>query len=194
MTPQDRPSPLAGISERAPEPKLGLQADDTLVLRGPRMDFVMRPIRTSSGQVQMREVVVHPGAVLILPLLADGRVVMIRNRRHTVGEELWELPAGTLEVGEDPALCAARELTEETGYTAGRIESLGWFYTSPGVLTEKMYCFVAHELTEGKQDLEDNEQIKVERVGREEILRLIQENKIVDAKSMAALLKYYQGH
>jgi len=186
-----RPSPLAGVSERAPEPKLGLYADDELILRGPRMDFVMRPMRTTSGQVQLREVVVHPGAVLILPVLGDGRVVMIRNQRHTVHEELWELPAGTLHTGEDPANCAGRELTEETGYTAGRIEATGWFYTSPGILTEKMYCFAAYDLVEGEQSLEDNEQIKVERLTRGAILALIQENKIVDAKSIAALLKYF---
>jgi ADP-ribose pyrophosphatase len=153
---------------------------------------------TSSGKTITREVCLHPGAVIILPVLGDGRIVMIKNRRHTVFEELLELPAGTLERdaaghSEEPAPCAARELTEETGYTAAKLSPLGWFYTSPGILNEKMHAFLATELSPGTQDLEDNEQIRVEILGREEIFSLIRENRIVDAKSIATLLKYLMG-
>jgi len=171
--------------------KLALKRGDRLILRGPRMDFVLRPVPTTTGIFKEREVVVHPGAVLVLPVLEDGRIVMIRNRRHTVGDELWELPAGTLEKGEDPAVCAARELTEETGYRAEKLESLGWFYTSPGVLTEKMYVFVASGLKAGEQELEDNEQIAVELLTAAEARRMIKENEIVDAKTIATLLKWW---
>jgi ADP-ribose pyrophosphatase len=133
--------------------------------------------------------------VIILAVADDGRIVMIKNRRHTVFETLLELPAGTLErdargVAEDPAGCAARELTEETGYTAKRITPFGWFYTSPGILTEKMFAFLARDITVGPQQLEDNEQIQVVLLTRDEVLREISENRIVDAKTIATLLKY----
>ncbi len=171
---------------------------DELIFHGERVDFVLRPVVTSTGKRRMREVVLHPGAVIILPVLPDGRIVMIKNRRHTVNEVLLELAAGTLErdergVSEDPQGCAGRELTEETGYTAKKITPFGWFYTSPGILTEKMYAFVATDLTAGRQDLEDNEQIEVEILAPDEIRRLIRENRIVDAKSIATLLRYLTG-
>jgi ADP-ribose pyrophosphatase len=169
---------------------LGILPQDKLIYKGSRIDLVVRPMTTTSGKTQQREVAVHPGAVIILPLLDDGRIVLIRNQRHTVNQELLELPAGTLEPPEDPAVCAARELTEETGYTAGSITPFGWFYTSPGILTEKMYVFIATQLTLGQQDLEDNEQILPYPVTQSDALSLIRQNLIVDAKSIATLLKY----
>ena len=183
------------------EPFYGRVGSDELIYKGDRVDLVRRTVRTNSGGAQVREVCLHRGAVIILPVLGDGRIVLIRNRRHTVFDTLLELPAGTLEYAaatgepgdptEDPALAAARELTEETGYTAGNILPFGWFYTSPGILTEKMYAFIATELSAGRQELEDNEQIQVELAAPEHVLRMIQENRIVDAKSIATLLKYF---
>ncbi len=180
-------------------PPLPRASGDQLIHHGQRVDFILRPIQTTSGKSIVREVVLHPGAVIILPIADDGRIVMIRNRRHTVFEELLELPAGTLDRDEkghteDPQKCAARELTEETGYTAQTVKPFGWFYTSPGILTEKMYAFFATGLAPGKQDLEDNEQIRVELIETQRVLTLIRENLIVDAKSIATLLKYLVGH
>ena len=152
--------------------------------------MVLRTVTTTSGKQLEREIVVHPGAVTILPVLRDGRLVLIRNLRHTVGEELWELPAGTLEKGEDPARCAERELTEETGYHATEIIPFGWFYTSPGILTEKIFAFIGAGLSAGPQALEDNESIQVEIVTPDRTLAMIRENKIVDAKTIAVVLKY----
>lgn len=163
---------------------------DRVVYQGRRVDMVLRTVTTASGKQIEREIVAHPGAVIILPILRDGHLVLIRNLRHTVGEELWELPAGTLEKGEDPAHCAARELTEETGYQAREILPFGWFYTSPGILTEKMFAFIGAGLVPGKQALEDNETIRVEIVPPEQVLAMIRENKIVDAKTIAVVLKY----
>jgi ADP-ribose pyrophosphatase len=176
-------------------PPLPLDPGDQLLHHGSRADFILRPIPTTSGKPIVREVCLHPGAVIILAVADDDRIVMIRNRRHTVHETLLELPAGTLErdaagITEDPAGCAARELTEETGYVAGRIAPFGWFYTSPGILTEKMYAFLATGIKPGPQHLEDTEQIQVELLRSDEILTLIHENRIVDAKSIATLLKY----
>jgi len=128
----------------------------------------------------------------------DGRIVLIKNQRHNVFETLLELPAGTIERDapahtEDPSLCAERELTEETGYTATKIEPFGWFYTSPGILTEKMYAFVATGLTPGQQQLDENEEIQVELFTADRIFELIHQNRIVDAKTIATLLKYLVG-
>jgi ADP-ribose pyrophosphatase len=178
---------------------LGRLPADHLIYSGDRITLVLRQYMGNSGKALKREVAVHPGAVIILPLLDDGRIVFIRNRRHTVNCELLELPAGTLERDEngqgheDPALCASRELAEETGYTAAKIRPFGWFFTSPGILTEKMYAFIATGLEKGVQHLEDNEQIAPWPVSKEEALRLIAENKIVDAKTIATVLRYFMA-
>jgi ADP-ribose pyrophosphatase len=179
-------------------PPLPLAPGDQLLHHGSRADFVLRPVKTTSGKTIIREVCLHPGAVIILAVADDGQIVMIRNRRHTVFETLLELPAGTLERDaqgktEDPAGCAGRELTEETGYIAKEIIPFGWFYTSPGILTEKMYAFIARGITPGPQHLEDNEQIQVQLLSPQDVLRHIRENLIVDAKSIATLLKYLVG-
>ncbi|MEI7766748.1 MAG: NUDIX hydrolase [Phycisphaerae bacterium] len=161
------------------------------VYQGRFVELVVHTLRTRSGKEYKKEVLQHPGAVIILPVAPDGRIVFIRNQRVSVHEELLELPAGTLERGEDPALCAGRELIEETGYHAGKIESLGWFYTSPGILSEKMYVFVATDIVAGAQELEDYEEIKVELFTRPEIERMLLDNTIRDAKTIATLHKYW---
>jgi ADP-ribose pyrophosphatase len=187
---------LPNPNDPATPPVLGALPTDRLIHAAKRATLVLRSIPTHSGIPLAREVVVHPGAVIILPILADGRIVLIRNRRHTVHQELLELPAGTLEkkpdgTPEDPARCAARELVEETGYSARNLAPFGWFYTSPGILTEKMYAFIATDLAPGAQHLEDNEQIRVELLDESTVLRLIRENRIVDAKTIATVLKYF---
>ena len=165
-------------------------ATDKVIYKGQRMDLLLRSVTTGSGKQIVREVVWHPGAVIILPVLHDGNIVMIKNLRHTLGEELWELPAGTLEKGEDPAICASRELEEETGYSGKNIKSLGWFYTSPGILTEKMFAFLATDLQAGPQALEENETITVVPLSPSRIKRMITDNEIVDGKTIAVLLRY----
>lgn len=142
------------------------------------------------GPVQ-RELVVHPGAVLIVPVLSDTEIVMIRNHRFSVGAELLELPAGTLEPDEPPIDCACRELEEETGYVAGRIEPLCRFYTSPGFTNELMHCFVATGLTERRQKLEPTEQIRVEIMPLDDALAATTDGRIIDGKTVAALQVYH---
>lgn len=166
------------------------QLSDEVVYHGSRVSMALRKVRLANGKEIQREVVLHPGAVIILPVLSDGRIVLINNVRHTVGESLLELPAGTLEKGEDPAHCARRELEEETGYRAAQIRPLGWFYTSPGILTEKMYAFAAADLTPGPQALEENESISVRPMTVSETVELIKSNQIVDGKTIAVILKY----
>lgn len=138
-----------------------------------------------------REIVVHPGAVLILPLLDDDRIVMIHNYRYAVERELLELPAGTIERGEPPETCAARELEEETGYRAASIESIGRFYTTPGFTDELMWCYVARGLTRTQQDLDAGENIRPEIVRWADAIEWVRDGTIVDGKTIAALLHYH---
>lgn len=140
------------------------------------------------GQEIMRDVVEHPGAAVILPLLDDGRVVMIRNLRRTVGKVLWELPAGTLEDGEPPEVCAAREVEEETGYRAGSLEPLTEFYTSPGVLNERMYGFLATDLERTSQALDESEEIEVFPIPQWQVRDMVKDGHIEDGKTIALLL------
>jgi ADP-ribose pyrophosphatase len=140
-----------------------------------------------------RDVVVHPGAVVILPVLDASRIIMIRNYRYTVEQELWELPAGTIEPGEDPYQTAKRELEEETGYRTAKMRSLMTFYTSPGVLTERMHAFIASDLTPVGQRLQGGERIIVEAVdigvARDRLLN----GEFIDGKTIAVLGRYLLG-
>lgn len=143
------------------------------------------------GAVIGRDVVVHPGAVVILPILADGRIVLIRNYRYTVERELWELPAGTREPDETPAETARRELEEETGYRADSVQPLVTFYTSPGVLTERMHAFVATGLVHVGQKLMADEKIKVSPIASSEARRMFVEGEFADGKTIAVLGMYF---
>ena len=146
------------------------------------------------GQSVQRELVVHGGAVAIVGRLDDGRIVMIRNHRFAVGKRLWELPAGTLERGEDPADCAARELEEETGYRPAHVELLCRFYTSPGFCTEQMHAYLATGLTHVGQNLESGEHIDVELITADRLLTMIRSGEIEDAKTIATILYYQTCH
>ncbi|MBV8780714.1 MAG: NUDIX hydrolase, partial [Phycisphaerae bacterium] len=106
-----------------------------------------------TGRRHDREVVVHPGAVVILPMLPDETVLLIRTRRYAIHETILELPAGTLEPNENPMNCAGRELLEETGYLATKMTHLSSFYSSPGILSEKLHAYLATGLEQGEQAL-----------------------------------------
>ncbi len=144
---------------------------------------------TPVGTIE-REIVVHPGAVVILAFVSDAEIVMVHNLRHAVGRELLELPAGTLEDGEEPRVCARRELEEETGYCAGTIEPLCEFYTGPGICTELMHAFVARDLNKTQQRLDRTEQIRVELLSMDRALKMIATGRISDGKTIAALSTY----
>jgi ADP-ribose pyrophosphatase len=145
---------------------------------------------TPDGREHEREIVRHPGAVVILPILPDGRVVFVKNFRVAVGETLIELPAGTLDHDEPPLRTAARELAEETGYRAGKIEHLLTFCMSPGILDEKMHLFLATDLTPGETALEAGEDIETFLCPWPDAMDLVRSGKIHDAKSLVGLLYY----
>jgi ADP-ribose pyrophosphatase len=161
-----------------------------LLFKTRRFDVVRLRYRDDDGKLHEREVARHPGAVTILPLLGDEQVCLIRNYRVAVDETLIELPAGTLEPGEDPAVTARRELEEETGYRAGKVEKLCEFFMSPGILSERMFLFLASDLTAGPSRLERGEQIEPFIVTWHEAIALIERGEIRDSKSLAGLLWY----
>jgi ADP-ribose pyrophosphatase len=142
------------------------------------------------GTKHFREVVRHPGAVVILPLLDDQRICFVENYRVAVGQTLLELPAGTLEPGEAPAEAARRELAEETGYRAGWLEHLLSFWMSPGILDERMHLYLAGALVPGAMALEAGEDIRPRPATWEEALEMVRRGQIQDAKTLSGLLYY----
>jgi ADP-ribose pyrophosphatase len=161
-----------------------------VLLNTPRFSVVRHRRALAGGKVHVRESVQHPGSVVILPLLDDGRVCLLRNFRVAVGATLIELPAGTLDRDEAPLAAAARELTEETGYTAARLESLGTLLMSPGNLNERTHLFVATRLSRGNAAPEEGEEIEAFEVDWEEAMRMVLDGRIQDAKTVATLLLY----
>jgi len=151
-----------------------------------KRDCVAEP----SGVVAIREIIAHPGSVVVLPVLDDGRIVLIRQYRHAAGQYLWELVAGHKEPNETAATGAHRELQEETGYTAKRVRKLLEIYPSPGLLGERMDIFLAEGLTKGKPQPEDDERITQKIVTLREAERWIKSGKIRDSKSIAGILYY----
>ena len=161
--------------------------DSEVLLVASRFKVVREFQKTSEG-LRPREIVRHPGAVVVLPLLDDGRVCLIRNYRISVNQTLIELPAGTLEPGEEPIQNAERELIEETGYRAARLRKLHAFYLSPGILDERMHLFLATGLTAGETAREAGEDIDNLVVPWDEALEMAVDGRIQDAKSIVGLL------
>jgi len=134
------------------------------------------------------DVVHHPGAAAVVPFLGDDEVLLIRQYRHAAGGEILEVPAGKLDAGEAPEVCAARELEEEAGRRAGRLEKLGWIYTTPGFTDEVIHLFAAFELEPVPTRHEDDELIELVPMPLAEALERIWSGEIPDAKSALALL------
>ena len=135
-----------------------------------------------------REVLRHPGSAVIIPVFEDETVALVRQYRHPAVRYLLEAPAGTLESGESPELGATRELEEELGYVAGKIEKLAEFFVSPGFCEEKMWLYLATELIPTKQNLDEDEILEVVRIPFAEALEMISDGQIEDAKTMIGLM------
>jgi ADP-ribose pyrophosphatase len=161
-----------------------------LVFHGRKIDLVLDTVLSPDGQPQVREIVLHRGAAVMLPILDDQRVILVWNYRYPIGQRLLELPAGTLEPGEAPDSCAARELEEEIGYRAGKLTKLAEFYPSPGVLSECMHLFLAEELQPAQQKLDPGESIEVEILPFDEAVQSVMRGEIRDAKTIVGLLLY----
>ncbi len=145
-----------------------------------RVDKVLLP----NGREALREIVEHPGAVAVVPVLPDGRIVLVRQFRKPVEEALLEIPAGKLEKGENAETCAMRELKEETGFRAGKLEKILRFFPSPGFSDECIHLFKATELQKGEKNTEHDELIETVFLSASEIVKLIEEGKIKDGKTI----------
>lgn len=165
-----------------------MKRETVLVGKRFRVDRLELPNR--DGSTTTRELVVHPGAVVVLPLLDAETVLLIRNTRAALGRTLLELPAGTREPGEDVALTAARELEEETGHRAAELAPLTEFFASPGLTDERMHVFVATGLVPTAQRLDPSERIEVEPTPLSVALEHCRTGRIEDGKTLAALLFY----
>ena len=168
------------------------EAQITVTHTGPvfRVERMLLPHpRPELGEATMvKDVVRHPGAVAVIAVREDGRLVLVRNNRVAVGRALVEFCAGKLERGEDPSAAAARELEEETGHVAGRLERLGEFFTSPGFTDERMHVYLATDLRQSAQRLEPGEEIEVLVMDRRAFEQAIASGEIVDGKTLGAYL------
>jgi ADP-ribose pyrophosphatase len=145
-------------------------------------------VRLPDGGQSVREQITHPGAVAVVALIGDD-VLMVRQYRLASGHTLLEIPAGTLEPGEDPAICAARELQEETGFRPGSLRALGGFFVAPGYTTEYIHLFLARDLEVSRLSMDDDEFIELVRMPLKEALQQAMDGKIIDAKTLSGLLK-----
>jgi ADP-ribose pyrophosphatase len=155
---------------------------------GVRRDEVIEP----TGVRAIREVITHPGSVVVMPVLEDGRILMIRQYRYAARQFLWELVAGRIDPGESVRQGAARELIEETGYRAKRFRVFLNLFPSPGFLEERMWILVAEGLTLGKAEPEEDERIKAKAFTRAELEKMVERKTLRDAKSIAGLLYYFR--
>ncbi|HXN53647.1 MAG TPA: NUDIX hydrolase [Candidatus Acidoferrum sp.] len=155
---------------------------------GVRRDEVLEP----GGVRAIREVITHPGSVVVLPVLPDGRILLIRQYRHAARQYLWELVAGRIDSGEDVRQAAARELIEETGYRAQRFRVFLDVFPSPGFLEERMYILLAEKLTPGEAQPEEDEKITAKAFQPAVLERMVRQNVLRDAKSIAGLLYYFR--
>jgi ADP-ribose pyrophosphatase len=146
-------------------------------------------IELPDGRRLTLAVLEHPGACAVVPVLADGRVVMLRQYRYAVHQTLWEVPAGKLDPGESLEHCAQRELEEETGYRAGQLISLGSIVTTPGFCDERIHLFLARELSAGTQALAHNESLECALLPFSEVLEMAENAEISDAKTAIAIVR-----
>lgn len=157
------------------------------VYGGRVFDVFLDKVREGETEYE-RDVITHEGSAVIVPVFADKTVALVRQYRHSARKYLLEIPAGSLDKDENPEAGARRELEEEIGVTAGKLEKLSEFYVSPGFLSEKMFVFLATDLTETQQNLEEDELIEIERLRFDEAFEMIRKNEFEDAKTIIGLI------
>jgi ADP-ribose pyrophosphatase len=159
-----------------------------VIYHGRKIDLALQSIDLSNGGTAEREVVVHRGAVALVPMVDPGHVCLVKNHRYAIGQTLLEVPAGTIDEGETPDQTAARELTEETGFAASRLTRVRDWFVSPGVMTERMFLFLCQDLTPGLSRHELDERLESVILPWAEALAMARDGRISDAKSILALL------
>ena len=166
------------------------KVNSKLLYKGRNFRFLTDRVKLPNGLLTTRDTVDHPGAVAIIPILSDGRIILVRQYRYAIERKLMEIPAGTIEKEEEPLDCAIRELREETGYEAGRIEKFMECFIAPGYSNELIQFYVATELKRLPARNAPDEEITIYKIGVKEATRMINENIIKDAKTIAGLLTY----
>ncbi|MEE8367604.1 MAG: NUDIX hydrolase [Thermoanaerobaculia bacterium] len=159
------------------------------VYDGKILQLVIEEVRLPNGGEATLEMIRHPGASAVVALTDNLEVLLVRQYRHATGDWLLEVPAGKLDPGEGPQTCARREMEEETGYRAGDLKSLGWIWTTPGFTDEKIWLYLGTGLEKTQQNLQGDEDLRVERLLFSEAVRMAQEGGITDGKSICALLR-----
>jgi len=170
-----------------------MQLDSRRIYTGRVVRLDVDTVRFPDGSTGQLELIRHPGAAAIVPCAsdppgADPTILLIRQYRYATGGELWEIPAGTLDPGEDPEVCARRELLEETGVTAARLQRLTSIWTTPGFTNEVIHLYLATGLTMGQPSRERDEFIEVVPQPLSRVLALIRDGEIRDAKTVVAIL------
>ncbi|MEO8287156.1 MAG: NUDIX hydrolase [Chloroflexota bacterium] len=168
------------------EPEVGLSKET--VYDGKLIKVVKEMVRIANGNVRAREIVEHPGAVALVVVDNEDRLIMVKQYRRAVDRVLLEIPAGTREKGEDSETCARREVREETGYAAGKVEKLGGFFSAPGFCTEYLDLYLLTDLREDPGQADDDENIELERLTLAEAKDAISRGEICDAKSICGIL------
>lgn len=165
----------------------------TEIYKGRIIDLQLEEVELPDGRLSTREVIKHPGAVAVVPIKEDGKLVLVKQYRKALQKSIIEIPAGKLEANEDPRLAAMRELEEETGYKTDSLTFIGSFYTSPGFADELIHLYLTKELEVGQVQTDEDEFIDVIEVTLEEAEKLIEDQKIHDAKTMYAI-QYVRLH
>ena len=158
------------------------------IYSGRVVKLVVHDVELPDGKSSKRELVQHPGAVAVVALDAEQNVLLVRQYRIAADQILLEIPAGTLNPGEDPEACAVRELQEETGYRPGQIEKIGGIFVAPGYTTEFIHLYLASDLIDSKLAQDEDEFLEVERLPLAEALKWVEQGDIIDGKSISALL------
>ena len=158
------------------------------LFRGKVFDVKVDEIEYDSGNKGIREIAVHPGGAVVVAVKDDGKIIMVNQFRYPLQKKIFELPAGKLDYNEDPYKCAVRELEEETGYKAKKVEKLGQIYTTPGFCTEILHIYLAKELIQGDHNREEGEQgMEIFELSKQEIEEKIIKGEITDSKTICGI-------
>lgn len=158
------------------------------IYTGKTISLKVETVEVPNRGYQKREIVEHNGAVGIVAITPNNKVVLVKQYRKAIEKELWEIPAGKIERGENPKECAIRELKEETGYSAENMKLIHKFYTSAGFSNQKIYIFLAENLTPGERDFDEDEFLEVHEIDKDEVYNMIYKNEIEDAKTSIGML------